>query len=273
MSLEAWLIYFSCLSFFGGACIGSFLNVCIFRIPEDLSVVKPRSYCPLCKRPIPWYENIPIISWLLLRAKCRGCKAKISPQYVLVELMTAVIFLGLWKLYGPSTQTGIYMLMVSGLILGTFVDFKEMYLPDRVTIGGMIAGVALSTAFPELHSAANHLAGLKASLMGMALGAGILQTVRVLGTMAFKKEAMGFGDVKLLGAIGAFLGWESILFCLLASSLVGVFVGVSLILSKNNEWGGRIPFGPYLALAAVLWIFGGDHMWEAYLTWIAGGHP
>ncbi len=258
------------LVFMVGACIGSFLNVCIHRIPRSESVIKPRSRCPECRRDIPWYDNIPLISFFALRGKCRNCGARISVRYVLVELLTAVLFYLVWIQYGWTVLTPIFLVVVSGLILATFVDFEHMIIPDRVSLGGILAGVISSAMFPELHDAVRVMDSVKESLIGMVVGAGSLWLVGVLGSWIFRKDAMGLGDVKLLGAIGAFLGWQGVLFTVMISSLLGSAVGLSFIAMKRKEWQSRIPYGPYLALAAVLWILWGAVWWDAYIAWMAG---
>lgn len=262
--------YLTTLAFFFGACLGSFLNVCIHRIPRDESVVAPRSHCPSCGRLIPWFENIPLLSYVLLRGHCRGCGTRISPRYVLVELLTALLILAVWLAFGIDPRTPVYILIVAGLVLATFVDFEHMIIPDRVSIGGMLLGPVCSFLVPVLHHQETRLGGLTDSLIGLAVGFGSLWLVAQVGRMAFKKDAMGFGDVKLLGAIGAFLGWKSVLFTIMFSSLAGSVVGVSLILAKGRKWQSRIPFGPYLAVAALVWIFQGEHWMNLYLDFIAG---
>lgn len=272
--------FFTALAFLWGACVGSFLNVCIYRIPHDLSVVLPRSHCPRCKQPIAWYHNIPLVSWIALRARCAHCAARISPRYVLVELLVAVLFVLVWLKFavvaGPR-PLGLapvanpwlipaYWLVVSGLVLGTFVDFEHLILPDRVTLGGLAAGLILSPLLPELHGATTAQGALRSAILGAAAGWGILWGVARLGAAVFKKEAMGFGDVKLMGAIGAFFGWQAVLFCIMVSSLAGSLVGITLVLSHRKELQSRIPYGPYIALAAVIWLLWGPALWTAYLN-------
>ena len=273
-------VFFTVLSFAWGACIGSFLNVCIYRIPLELSVVKPRSFCPSCKTPIAWYHNLPIVTWLMLRGRCRYCGCKITPRYVLVEFLVAMLFVLMWlkldffgfrpgaALHLAIVTNGklvpVYWLIVSGLVLGTFVDFEHMIIPDRVTLGGIAAGLILSTLVPSLHGVTHAWTGLLWSAIGAAGGWALLWGVAELGRLIFRKDAMGFGDVKLIGAIGAFLGWRAVLFTVVASSLVGSIVGIALVAARNKEMQSRIPYGPYLALGAVLWLLWGPALWDWY---------
>jgi len=266
-----WGTYFALLSFFFGACIGSFLNVCIYRIPREESVVKPRSHCPHCGRLIAWYDNIPLISWIALRARCRYCHMRISARYVIVELLVAVLFLWLWLMYHETPLVMlVYWLVTCGLVLGTFVDLEHLIIPDRVTLGGIVAGLVLSPLAPALHHTTSWQTSLLRSVIGLVVGWGSLWLVRQLGQLAFKKEAMGFGDVKLLGAMGAFFGWQGVLFIIIASSFAGSIVGVSMIFFGGKEWQSRIPYGPYLALAAIAWMLGGYHLWSIYINWLTG---
>jgi leader peptidase (prepilin peptidase) / N-methyltransferase len=265
-----WALYLTLLAFFFGACIGSFLNVCIYRIPREESVVHPGSHCPNCNKPIAWYDNVPLVSYLALRAKCRQCGVGITPRYFLVELLTAVLFLVVWNRFGIDARTPVYWLVISGLILGTFVDFEHMIIPDRVSLGGIVAGLICSPLVPSLHGKDNMLDSLIASAIGAAAGSGSLLLVAQFGKMIFKKDAMGLGDVKLLGGIGAFLGWQGVIFTIMISSLLGSIVGVYLIVSGRKEWQSRIPYGPYIAAAAVIWILGGNTWWSWYVGWLVG---
>lgn len=266
-----WAVYLTLLAFFGGACVGSFLNVCIHRIPRDESIVHPRSHCPACGHLIAWYDNIPLVSYFLLKTRCRHCGAPISQRYFVVELLTAALFLAVWNAYGFDARTPVYFLMIGGLILGTFVDIDHMIIPDRVSLGGMAAGLACSALVPALHGRDYAAAAVLDAMIGLAAGSGALFIVGWIGKRALKKEAMGLGDVKLLGAIGAFLGWPGVAFTIMLSSLLGSVGGVLLILLGHKEWQSRIPYGPYLAVAAVVWILGGHGWWERYVGWIMGG--
>lgn len=253
--------------FLAGLCIGSFLNVCIWRIPRDESIVWPGSHCPACHHALAPWDNVPLLSWLLLNGKCRHCKAPISPRYFVVELLTGALFAGLWFVHGWTLQTPIYMFFTAALVLGTFVDFDHLILPDRVTIGGMVAGPLLSFAFPALQGQTERLPALIQSAIGLALGYGILWTVATIGRLVLKREAMGMGDVKLLGAIGACLGWQAVLFTVFVSSLSGTLLGVTLIAAGKKELQSKIPYGPHIALGAVLWMFCGPACIDLYLAW------
>ena len=267
------ILYFTLLTFFFGACIGSFLNVCIYRIPREESIVHPRSHCPACNQLIAWYDNLPVLSYFRLRGRCRHCGVRISPRYALVEMLTAVLFLAVWNQYGWDPRTPVYLVMVSGLLLGTFVDLEHYIIPDRVSLGGMVTGVMFSALVPALHQQTGVGPAVADSLIGLAAGAGSLFLVGELGRMMLKKDAMGMGDVKLLGGIGAYLGWTGVLFTVLVSSLIGSVVGLTLILSGKREWQGRLPYGPFLAVGALAWIFGGRELWAAYVEWITGVTP
>jgi len=279
----------SVLSFVWGACIGSFLNVCIYRIPkEGLSIVAPRSYCPSCNKTIPWYLNIPLVSWLMLRGRCRFCRARISPRYILVELLTAILFLLAWLKWSACTccprplglaavldgkLVPMYWLVIWGLVLGTFVDFDEMIIPDRVTLGGIIAGFICSALAPSLHGQDTWLKGLMFASLGMAIGWGLLWSMGAIGKLILKKDAMGFGDVKLMGAVGAFFGWRAVLFVIFVSSLTGSIVGIALVLAKRKEMQGKIPYGPYIALATLIWLFWGPTLWNMYVDLLTPPAP
>lgn len=266
---EFWTIYWLALIFVLGLCMGSFLNVCICRIPREKSVVWPPSACPNCNSQIKWYDNFPVLSWFLLGAKCRNCKLPISVVYPVVELLTGFFFLTIWLIY-PIDVFGwlapIYMLAVFGLLLGTFIDLEHMIIPDRVTIGGMIIFPIISMLFPLLQGELTWLGGLKDSLIGLAAGFGALWIVREVGSAALKQEAMGFGDVKLMGAIGALFGWEAVIYIVFFSALIGSVAGISLIALHRKGIQSQIPYGPYISLAAFSWMLGGSRLWDIYLS-------
>jgi len=267
-------IYFAFVTLILGLCFGSFLNVCIFRIPAEVSLSHPPSTCPKCSARIKWYDNVPVFGWLALGGKCRACKAPISVQYPVIELTTGLFFMILYLIY-PVYSGGeldfrapVYMLAVFGLLLATFVDLADMWIPDRVSIGGMIVFPILSLLVPGLHGEETWSAGLFASAIGLAVGFGLFYAIGVLGKLAFKKDAMGFGDVKLMGGLGALLGWQAVLFILFFSALAGSVIGMALIAMNKKELSSRIPYGPYLALAAFAWMLGGYRLWDAYLAFM-----
>ena len=353
LSLYSWI--FGGFAFLLGAIIGSFLNVCIYRLPLGLSVNEPRrSFCPQCKNPIPWYRNIPLISWGLLRGKCADCSCRISFRYFGVELITALLFLGLWL---QCWNSGLwilvlpYWILTGLLIVATFIDFEYFIIPDEISLGGVGAGIILGFAVPVMMHEESHLAGALWSIIGAAVGYGSLWAVVELGKIAFGKkrvvlepaepftwirdgedaelkmgnetslwseyftrdsdqfqmrckameidgksyeevelnfsfnrlligedefeldkvdriagtcseftfprEAMGMGDVKFIAAIGAFLGWQSVFFSIMSASILGAVFGLVTIIAGKREWSAKIPFGPYLAVGAVVWIFAG----------------
>lgn len=269
MPAEFWqqpVVWFFVWAF--GAMWGSFLNVCVYRIQMGLSVVSPGSHCFSCEKPVAWYDNLPVASWFILRGKCRHCGASFSIRYAVVEAFTGALFLGVWMVEGPSWRMLAYWLMTFGLLLGSLIDLDDFWIPDRVTWGGMAVGIPLSALLPSLHGAETAAASLQASVLGAGLGFGLLWAVGWFGKLAFKKDAMGFGDVKLLGAIGAFLGAPAVLFVVFVSALLGSVVGVTLIAVGKSELGGRLPFGPYLSAAALIWVFGGHRVFQAYLDFV-----
>ncbi len=354
---------FFCAAALAGAMVGSFLNVCIYRLPRDMSVNRPaRSFCPGCRRTIPWFENIPVLSWLLLRGKCSGCGVAISQRYLWIELLTAALFTGAaWGLRNSDPWLLIpQAAFVSLLLVATFVDLEHMIIPDEVTWGGVGAGLVCALAWPGLHAGAAHarVAALGLAALGAGVGYGLLWAVAEVGRLAFgrqrfrfdpptelvwtrsgetaalqleedtmdwselfprgteqvqmevvggridgapmqagtarwgfeslshgpdkwdlnsvnriacsvqtlvlPREVMGFGDVKFLAAIGAFTGWRGVIFSLMAACCSGALLGGIALVSGKREWSSRIPFGPYLALGALLWLAVGPECWSAY---------
>ena len=279
---------FACFAFSLGACVASFLNVCIWRLPREESVVRPGSHCPNCNAPIRWYQNIPIVSWCCLRGRCANCHKPISPRYVVVELLGGVLFLlvylqwampailgrppvlGLVPIGDPALMA-VEALAVTGLILGSFIDLDHFYLPDRVTIGGMVLGVPLSFLVPELQGQEDRLAALCWSLGGLAVGFFSLWGVGAVFSKLFRKEALGFGDVKLIGAVGAFFGPWAVLFTVILSSVVGSVVGLALVARGRAKLGGftAVPYGPFLAIGALAWMYWGPALLSWYLKLLA----
>ena len=254
------------LSFFAfgmGACIASFLNVVIWRVPRDESIVSPPSHCPTCKAPIKWYQNIPILSWLCLRGKCATCKAPISPRYIFVEFLGGLLFLAAFWRYGWFAPLA--WVWISLMIVGSFIDFDHKLLPDFTTIGGMVLGVAFHAVGSLAFSFDFRI--LAFSLIGLAFGFGLLWLVRFLGSKAFGREAMGMGDVFLMGAVGALFGPVAVLVTLILSSLVGSVVGLSMVALAKTRLGRfvEIPYGPYICLGCLVWMFWGPELVSGYL--------
>jgi leader peptidase (prepilin peptidase)/N-methyltransferase len=348
--------HFWSLVFFAFGCIvGSFLNVCIYRMPLDLSVVSPPSHCPHCKYSIPFYLNVPLLTWLSLRGRCKNCGAPISPRYFIVELLTGVTFLGCWLAFGAHSPALalVYSLFLAGLIVATFIDFEHLIIPDEITLGGAVAAFVISFFLPSLHHVYSNGQGMVQSAIGIAAGAGIVYAVVRGGKLLFgrqkmklppdttivfsetalclpgeeipyeeifyrksdtivlqartlelvdrgyadakvrlspsrlridheelnpddvahleavcseitvPREAMGLGDVKFMAAIGAFLGWEAVLFTFVVACMIGAVYGAGMVALHKQKWSGRLYFGPFLALSATLWIFAGP----ALVTW------
>lgn len=356
-----------------GASIGSFLNVVIYRVPNGLSVNDPkRSFCPNCKTQIPMRLNIPLVTWLVLRGKCKWCKTPIAFRYFLVELLTGIVFLAIWKHSLNSVGLGgvvALWIFASLLIAATFIDFDHFIIPDSITIGGTVVGVLASLAVPMLHEETVWWQGGVQSLIGAAIGFALIWLVVMMGKLAFGKirhdfdeptdfeisqpggeedaiiiqlgehryewgdvffrkwdrlemdtkelyfddeprefsesfrvvgdgfeidgervelenvkkvsgkilsavvprEAMGFGDVKFMAMIGAFLGWQSVVFTLFAASIIGAIVGLFQKFVAKEEWSRPLPFGPYLALGAFIWLFIGPAIWIWYITLLRSG--
>jgi leader peptidase (prepilin peptidase) / N-methyltransferase len=349
--------FWSLVFFVFGCMAGSFLNVCIHRMPLELSVISPPSHCPHCKYSIPWYLNVPLVTWVWLRGKCRNCGAPISVRYFLVELLTGVIFLACWLRFGdPAHKIAsmplalVYGVFLSGLIVATFIDFEHFIIPDEITLGGCVVGFIASSLLPQMHGQASLTISMLQNLLGMGVGAGLVYAILRAGKLLFgrqvinlsgetrvvfseialhlpdkdipyeelfyrdsdviamhaktvelvdrcyrdvpvrlmpkklrigdeelnpeevphmecvsaelvlPREAMGLGDVKFMAAIGAFLGWQATIFSLMLSSIIGSIVGVTLIVLGKREWSSRLPYGPYIALAAVIWVFAGGRI-------------
>jgi leader peptidase (prepilin peptidase)/N-methyltransferase len=351
--------FWSVVMFAFGSIVGSFLNVCIHRLPLEQSVVSPPSHCPHCKYSIPFYLNIPLVTWVYLRGKCANCGAPISVRYFLVELLTGITFLGCWLFFGHQSVALaiIYAIFLCGLIVATATDFEHVIIPDEITFGGMVAGFIFSFFVPSLQGTTSFKDSMASSLLGVAVGAGSIYALlrggklvfgrkrkkfppdaRIIftetdlilpddaisyGELLYRKtdaikfhattlelvdrcykdvpvrvtqevleigeekinpetivhmeaqtsrivlpqEAMGLGDVKFMGAIGAFLGWKAVIFTLVVSSFIGGFlVGIPLVLIGKRGLSSKLPYGPYLAAAAALWVFAGPDL----ILWYMG---
>jgi leader peptidase (prepilin peptidase)/N-methyltransferase len=344
--------FWSVVFFAFGTIVGSFLNVCIHRMPRGESVISPPSHCPHCQYSIPWFLNIPLVTWLTLRGKCRNCGAPISVRYFLVELLTGLAFLGCWLGFGQRSAALalVYCLVLAGFIVATFIDFEHFIIPDEITLGGIAAGFVCSILVPALHQARTPAVALERCFVGILAGAGLIYGILRLGKVLYgrqkfelapdtkvfftetlikltdkeipyeeifyrksdtivleaktvemvdrcyaqvpirlsphllrigedrfkpdevpylevvtdrivvPREAMGLGDVKFMAAIGSFLGWPAVIFSLMVSAMVGATVGLALIALKKSEWSSKLPYGPYIALAATVWIFAGQQI-------------
>jgi len=242
-----------------GLSIGSFLNVVIYRLPLGKSVIKPRSACPSCGIVIPWYHNIPVLSYLILRGKCAGCGTKISPRYLFVELVTCSIVVGYYIWLGPAWQTLGYILLTMALLVVFLIDCKHYIIPDQITYPGIVLGLLFAFVNPDLT--------IIDSGIGLLIGGGGLLLIALLGDWIFKKESMGGGDIKLSAMLGAFLGWQKILFVFIAASIIGLIVSIfAMMLSSSLRENRRIPFGPFLATAAVTAIVVGDYLINLYIS-------
>ncbi|MDW7771351.1 MAG: prepilin peptidase [Desulfobulbaceae bacterium] len=253
---------FSVTSFLFGAIVGSFLNVVILRLPaEGESIVFPPSRCPACKTAIRWYDNIPVFSFIFLAGKCRACRQPISWQYPLVELCMALLSLALYTKFGLSFEFFFYFLFTAALLVILFIDIEHQIIPDVISLPGVVIGFAGSFL--------NTQVTWQQSGLGVLLGGGMLYAIAAAYYLLTGREGMGGGDIKLLGMIGGFLGWQSLLFVVFSSSLAGTVVGLFAMINQGKGGKTRIPFGPFLAFSALLFLFLQDdifRLWYAYLT-------
>ncbi|MGC8976982.1 MAG: prepilin peptidase [Candidatus Ratteibacteria bacterium] len=242
------------LFFILGLIFGSFANVCIFRLPKGKSIIFPGSFCPNCNKSIKWYDNIPLISYVLLKGKCRYCKNPIPLRYFIVEFLTGLLFFLVYKKFGISPSTFVYNLLFLSLVIISFIDMDTFLIPDVIVIPGIFLGLLFSFFFPQIYQM-ERIEGLIYSFFGVIAGGGVLIFLGFIGKLLFKKDAMGGGDVKLLGMVGAFCGWKSILLTLFFASLFGTLISLILILIKKKKIEDYVPFGPYLAIGAVISVF------------------
>lgn len=286
--------FFPAAVFILGACIGSFLNVVIYRVPKNESIVTPGSHCA-CGAPIAWYDNIPILSWLILRGRARCCGRHYSFRYAFVELLTALLFLASWLEFAPGKAV-VGMLFLSVLVGATFIDLDHMIIPDGFTIGAGLAGLLLALIVPALHGqhsgvfAVDALRSEVIALQGLLVGSGLLLWIALVAEAVLRKEAMGFGDVKFLGAIGAFCGWQGAVFAIFGGAIVGTvwcaaawawqkLAGRSAAVAPRAEtpegepaelgFGVHVPFGPMLAIAAAIYFLWGARWVSAYFGSLA----
>jgi leader peptidase (prepilin peptidase)/N-methyltransferase len=240
-----------------GAIIGSFLNVVIYRLPLDQSLVKPRSRCRNCGYSLRWFDNIPVLSWLLLRGRCRQCGSGVSWQYPLVELVTAVLFvLVVWLTpFGPLLAARLLLVCILIVLFG--IDLEHQILPNSITLPGIAIGLLFSLIAPP---------GWRDALIGVLVGGGILYAIAWGYYLWRREEGMGMGDVKMLAMLGAFLGWKAVLVTLVLSSFAGAFIGLAMMAVQRGDMKYALPFGTFLALGAVAAMFVGDPL----IAWYAG---
>lgn len=236
------------LAFIYGTLVGSFLNVVILRLPrEGSSIVFPASHCPQCQTPLHWYENIPLFSFLALRGRCRTCKKSISWQYPLVELAMGLLSLALFFYHGLSVAFLIYFVYVAALLVIIVIDLYHQIIPDVISLPGIALGLAVSLLLPGL--------AWQDSLFGILLGGGIFYAIALGYYLLTKRQGMGGGDIKLLAMIGAFQGWQAVPFVIFASSLLGTIIGLGAMIKQKKGGQTRIPYGPFLAVASLLYLF------------------
>lgn len=241
-----------------GSIIGSFLNVCIYRLPRHESIVWPASRCPACGQRIAAYDNIPILAFLWLRGRCRACRAPISFRYPLVEAVNGFGYAAIVWRFGPDWSSLAYAALFSALLVVTFIDLDHQIIPDRITLPGIPLGILCAAAVLPI--------GIVDSLLGVLLGGGLLWLMAWLSPYLFGKEGMGGGDIKLLAMVGAFLGWEPVLLTVLVGSSIGALTGLALIALKRLRRDQYLPFGPFLALGAVVAMF----FFHELKTWYVG---
>ena len=239
-----------------GAVIGSFLNVCIFRLPRGVSIVWPASACGSCKRELRWFENIPIVSWVVLGAKCARCKAPISIQYPVVEATTAALFVLVAATTPVGPQLAAHLLLVCVLVVLFGIDLEHQILPNSITLPGIVVGLLFSLAGPP---------GWRASLLGVLLGGGVLYAIAWGYYAVRKEEGLGMGDVKMLAMIGAFLGWQAVLLTLVLASFAGALIGVAMISLQRGSMKYALPFGTFLAIGAVVAMLVGQPIIDWYV--------
>jgi leader peptidase (prepilin peptidase) / N-methyltransferase len=248
-------------AFLFGLCIGSFLNVCIYRLPAGKSVIRPGSMCPSCGAPVRAGDNIPVLGYIRLMGKCRDCRAKIAIRYPLVEFITALFALSTVIRFGPSHQAILYFAFISVLLAITFIDIDHRIIPDHLTLPGIPLAFLASFALPEI--------SLIDSLLGILAGGGTLYAVAWGYMRLTRKEGMGGGDIKLLAMIGAFIGWKGVLFTVFAASLVGSIAGLIVMLRTRGDMKLAVPFGPFLSVGAIVYIFFGAELISWYFGLLA----
>ena len=245
--------------FIFGMCIGSFLNVCIYRLPTSKSIADPpRSICPSCNSPIRFYDNIPVLSYIWLKGRCRNCDVPISFRYPMVELMNGIVAMGLLFKFGLSLESLVYFVFISSLLVITFIDLDHQIIPDIITLPGIPMGIVASFALPTI--------SFKASALGLLIGGGSLWFVAWAYNLIARRDGMGGGDIKLLAMIGTIIGWKGVIFTIFASSVMGSCIGITMMLIKGKNMKYAIPFGPFLSIGAIAYVFFGSQIIAWYFS-------
>jgi len=252
------IFLFKFMIFVFGMCVGSFMNVCIFRLPVSKSIVHPRSMCPKCGTMIPFYDNIPVLSYIWLRRRCRNCKTVIPFRYPLIELMGGFFALCVFLRFGLTWVALVYYVFIAALIVITFIDIDHQIIPDHITLPGIPLFFLASFILPAV--------SYKESLLGLLLGGGSLFLIGWGYSLITKKEGMGGGDVKLLAMIGVLLGWQGVFFTIFMASGVGTFAGIITMLQQRKNMKLAIPFGPFLSIGAITYIFWGSRIIYWYIN-------
>ena len=250
--------YFEVVAFIFGLCVGSFLNVCIYRLPVSKSIVHPRSMCPVCGNFIRFYDNIPVLSYAWLKGKCRHCRTAIPLRYPMVEVLSALFALAITMKYGPTLEAFIYYAFIASLLVVTFIDIDHRIIPDVITLPGIPIFFAAGFALPGIT--------WKDSLIGILAGGGSLLLVAYGYSLIMKKEGMGGGDIKLLAMMGAVIGWKGVLFTIFVASLIGTFAGLLIMVCTRKSMKLAVPFGPFLAIGSITHIFLGPQLIEWYFN-------
>ncbi|MBI1992009.1 MAG: prepilin peptidase [Candidatus Omnitrophica bacterium] len=229
-------------------------------MPREQSIVRPRSRCPQCRHPIAWYDNVPLLSFLLLRGACRHCRQPIVWRYPVVELVTAISMVAVFHRFGFGARGLVYVAFISALIVCSFIDFEFQIIPDEISLGGVILGVLLSVLLPSLHGTDSRWLALGRSVIGLLVGGGLLYGTGVVGDLIFRKESMGGGDVKLLAMAGSILGWKLVVLTFFLAPFFALIPGLIVLLWKRSH---LIPYGPFLSLGLVASLFFGNDILQA----------
>jgi leader peptidase (prepilin peptidase)/N-methyltransferase len=258
LQLNTFVYLIEIFTFVMGLCIGSFLNVCIYRLPNSQSLVRPRSTCPHCNTVIRFYDNIPVLSYLWLKGRCRHCGAAIALRYPIVELLGGLFALGTYLKFGLTIETPIYYIFIAALLVVTFIDLDHRIIPDVITLSGIPLFFIASFLLPRIT--------WTQSLLGILVGGGSLFLVAWTYHLITKKDGMGGGDIKLLAMIGAVVGWQGVLFTIFASSLLGTLAGLAVMVQSRQGMKLAVPFGPFLAIGSIIYLFFGTRLITLYIN-------